>query len=317
MKRTSGSRISLFILCATLCGATAWSIGDDAVDVPEGPLPLFTPPDSIRPLLSPDAPFHGSNVESKDELYERLRQSLLNLEHRLQEREQEAIVPEPDPVGETPTDPEQHAESGNVSPDAHAIDTTPVPLLDPLSSDPPHPGESPHVNVLTPDSPMTVETPRTTDSPHESETPHASETDHGSEWPHTHDTADESIMVPIAPEAVGSPNIPALADNLYALGEYQLAHGSYQEIDLESLNEEDKIWVTYQLAGCLRHLGEAESAASKYRQILADHPDHYLSGISRWWLDAMEESTEQSQALDVLRTTLLRINEARDASAAP
>lgn len=347
MKRFARSPIGLCIVYAALCGAAAWSVGDDALEAPTEPMPLFSPPDSLRPLQGSEGISRGANVESKEELYERLRQSLLNLEHRLQ---QPAPVAAPQPIPNTTSPPVDgsHEESGHSTAEDHGDDPmTAVPLFNPMPGDPaPSEGashadeeghadesvqgvEPPHVDVQVPDPHDAHATPTETEAPHESELPHedesshqqhtapATEDGHGTESPFVSHPGSDPGMPSISPEALSSPNLPALADNLYALGEYQLAHGSYQEIDRESLPEEDKVWVTYQIAGCLRHMGESESAASLYRQILADHDNHYLANASRWWLDAMDEYTEQTQAVEALRTTLQQIEETRDAPAAP
>ncbi len=316
MKRIPRTRFTFCVLCAALCGATAWSTGDDTVDVPAGPLPLFSPPDSIRQLPIPEGTAGGARVESKDELYERLRQSLLNLEHHLQEREQEVVVPEPLP--EEVVDDGTHAETQHAPPEGQAAEpTSPVPLLDPTIPAVPHGEETIHTDITATESPSTTQSPLTTEIPHPAESTDAFDPHSTIESTPESDPPIAHTPLPIASDAVGNPNIPALADNLFALGEYQLAQSSYEQLDIESLPEEDKIWVTYQLAGCQRHLGETEAAGSLYRQILADYPDHYLAGISRWWLDAMEATSEQTQAIGTIRMALQRINEARDADAAP
>lgn len=284
MKHKSSFFVGRLTTMALALGAIAPLPGDDA-GIPSGtPLPLFAPPDSIHLPPPGSEPFPGAApIATKDELYERLRHSLLDLEHRLQAREQSASVPAP-PLDATAV-PEVETQADTDDAPLDPMVEEPMPELD---SEPLLDGsEDPLVadqgfETVVGDAPAPAETIVSTSIP--------------------------SLDAAIA----SSPNVPALADNLYALGEYDLAYNTYQQLKLADLSTEDQVWVTYQLAGCLRHLGENASAASLYRQVLSQHPEHHLSGVSRWWLDAMEDDTEQAQAAETFRATLQRIQELRD-----
>lgn len=278
----------------------AWSQADDTAEPGTNPQPLFAPPDSIR--LMPPGDESGGNVsiESKDELYERLRQSLLNLEERLQTEEQSVVVPEP-PHAETTPDV---SETGVATEDSDAQTEVEEPAVPWVTAEP---TEEPHTHV----------DPMATDAHVEAESSHAEvepiESPHASH---------------LALETHGSPNLAALADNLYALGEYQLSLSTYEQLDLASLPVEEQIWVTYQMAGCLRHLDQTSEAARLYRQLLASYADHDLAGMSAWWLDTMVENSDQAEttarirdaverSATTVRDTVSRIQEASNADEAP
>jgi tetratricopeptide (TPR) repeat protein len=251
--------------------------GDD-LDDPMAPLPLFAPPESIRLAPAPSESSRGGGaVESKEELYERLRQGLLDLELRLQQQSQPTVVPNPPPT-------EDEGEPEESPPDSE------MPLPTPMTD---------------------VDTSPSDNSNEDDPTANESDPIGGA------DTAPTTTPTILSDATISNPNLPALADNLYALGEYDLAYNSYEQLDLQSLSTENQIWVSYQLAGCLRHLGQADAAAQLYRQVLSQHPEHHLAGVSRWWLDAMEENTEQTQAADAFRASLERLKELHDATVTP
>jgi tetratricopeptide (TPR) repeat protein len=275
---------------ALFLGAVASGRGDDLNDPLASPLPLFAPPDSIR-LMPPGSETSSGNspIESNDQLYDRLRQSLLDLERRLQAESESPVVPDP-PLVESP-----YIEEGT-----QGAPVVPEPgiFIGPESTTP---AFDPEVEVIPPMESTDITTPTVEPVPSETVEPSVPAT-----------------TTPLAASTLSSPNVPALADNLYALGEYDLAYNSYEQLDMESLSTENQIWVTYQLAGCLRHLNQVEAAAGLYRNVLSQHPEHHLAGVSRWWLDAMEDQAEQSQAAAAFRATLERMRELQqNANATP
>jgi hypothetical protein len=69
MKHSSRFGIRAFVAYAALCTAIAVTIADDDIDLPAEPMPLFSPPDSMRPVPNPEGDLLGTRIESKDELY--------------------------------------------------------------------------------------------------------------------------------------------------------------------------------------------------------------------------------------------------------
>lgn len=290
MKRQTLICAGQLAFVALCLGAVTSGRGDDSADPLSSPLPLFAPPDSIR-LMPPGSESSSGNspIESNDELYDRLRRSLLDLERRLQTQSESPVVPDP-PLVETPTI------------DAGTQGAPAVPELGAsIGLTPPMTEVETEVDVIPPIESTGVAAPTVEPAPSESIEP-----------------SPRATAPQLAASTVSSPNVPALADNLYALGEYDLAYNSYEQLDMESLSAENQIWVMYQLAGCLRHLNQVEAAAGLYRNVLSQHPEHHLAGVSRWWLDAMEDQAEQSQATAAFRATLDRMRELQqNANATP
>ncbi|GAB5440477.1 MAG: hypothetical protein Fues2KO_08260 [Fuerstiella sp.] len=79
-----------------------------------------------------------------------------------------------------------------------------------------------------------------------------------------------------------------LADNLYAMGELQIALEMYQQVDLKQLPESEWYWVKYQIASCYRRLGQISDAQDQYRRLAGQKNAGWLATTARWWLDQMD-----------------------------
>ena len=94
----------------------------------------------------------------------------------------------------------------------------------------------------------------------------------------------------------------ALADNLFGTGELHLALEIYEKINSPDLGD-DHAWVEYQIACCLRRMGDTPAAEKHYR-IVAGMPGQELLGEkARWWLDLLgkrRELQDRIQRLDAV-----------------
>lgn len=89
-----------------------------------------------------------------------------------------------------------------------------------------------------------------------------------------------------------------LANNLYAVGEYELALDMYEKIDMTELTAQQQIWSDYQMANCLRRMGRNGDASNRYRRIAEQPEAGWLSDQSRWWVDVLEQIRQLQNSLE-------------------
>ena len=89
-----------------------------------------------------------------------------------------------------------------------------------------------------------------------------------------------------------------LADNLFGFAEYRLALEVYFELSQEEVSRENSTWYTYQIASCLRHLGELDQAEKYYRRVAAEQQPEFLSQTSRWWLSVIDDQRKLNEQLE-------------------
>jgi tetratricopeptide (TPR) repeat protein len=89
-----------------------------------------------------------------------------------------------------------------------------------------------------------------------------------------------------------------LANNLYAVGEYELALDMYEKIDMAELTAQQQIWADYQMANCLRRMGRSSEASNRYRRIAEQPESGWLSEQSRWWVDVLEQIRQLQSSLE-------------------
>lgn len=93
----------------------------------------------------------------------------------------------------------------------------------------------------------------------------------------------------------------SLADSLFATKDAELALQMYEQIEPESVAPEDQQWITYQIAGCYRRLGNFAEAEQRYRRLAGMTDGGWYASQSRWWLDAI--TTRKSLEADLQRVT--------------
>lgn len=89
-----------------------------------------------------------------------------------------------------------------------------------------------------------------------------------------------------------------LANNLYAVGEYQLAMKMYEQTEMAELTAQQQIWTEYQMANCLRRMGRNAEASNRYRRIAEQPEAGWLSEQSRWWVDVLEQIRQLQSSLE-------------------
>ena len=88
-----------------------------------------------------------------------------------------------------------------------------------------------------------------------------------------------------------------LANNLYAIGDYLVAREMYEHTDMAELTAQQQIWAEYQIANCLRRMGQKAEASNRYRRIAAQPEAGWLSEQSAWWVDVLEQTRQLEKAL--------------------
>ena len=135
--------------------------------------------------------------------------------------------------------------------------------------------------------------------PSASEDGHQTKNLHGESGTHVH-SATENAPYAASEHAVvhGPIDRLGLANNLYAVGEYQLAMKMYEQTEMAELTAQQQIWTDYQMANCLRRMGRNAEASNRYRRI-ADQPEAgWLSEQSRWWVDVLEQIRQLQSSLE-------------------
>ena len=99
----------------------------------------------------------------------------------------------------------------------------------------------------------------------------------------------------------------ALADNLFGSGEYKLALDVYQELLGGQPPPGEAVWYRYQAATASRHLKDPQRAATYYREVAADRNNEFLSENAKWWLNVMENNTNNDRRLQELSMMMEQI----------
>jgi tetratricopeptide (TPR) repeat protein len=118
--------------------------------------------------------------------------------------------------------------------------------------------------------------------------------------------AGESSEPSLAPITVTNEPVDqfALANNLYAVGQWQLALQIYEKLSLADAAESEQAWIQSQIAACYRKLGKHTEAEKLYRTVAGRAEDDYMGENARWWLDTVQHRKELQSRLDQLETTL-------------
>jgi len=93
-----------------------------------------------------------------------------------------------------------------------------------------------------------------------------------------------------------------MAQNLYKAGEIEAARQAFVILDEKGLSVEDKQFVQYMLANCLRKQGKPAEAAVLYREVSLAKDDAFLKESALWQLSMLDSTRELETQLEQLRT---------------
>lgn len=289
-------------------------------DMPMLDLPTEQSPSPFDLPESPEILAEDSETRLLDERarrFVRLKQQLMQLKSQLEQSDTAAESEQQPSMGDDePMDPQQnhsaaehesghegHSEGLLPPVDGHDAHNSKPP--ENKSLDPEHVGDDPsaHDSSAQDDSSNAVEHEPTAD-PNAAESPHGEE-NHSADVSHGEAAAGEHSATGQAAHAAsehavvhGTIDRLGLANNLYAVGEYELALDMYEKIDMTELTAQQQIWAEYQMANCLRRMGRNGEASNRYRRIAEQPEAGWLSEQSRWWVDVLEQIRQLQSSLE-------------------
>jgi hypothetical protein len=115
--------------------------------------------------------------------------------------------------------------------------------------------------------------------------------------------------VPVAPKPSIIPTNPDTKSidpiregvNRFRDNEFGVALDVFRLVDQGSLSREDRAFVQYLMACCLRRLNRLNDAAKIYREVADVHDDDFISECAIWQLSMIRTAQELETQLDLLR----------------
>jgi hypothetical protein len=294
-------------------------------DMPLERLPSQNDPRNPSQILAGDP--QTRLLDERARRFIRLKQQLMQLKSQLEQPAvAEASEPQPDATDERYSDPPEilvapdkvpghdaHSEELLPPVDGHELPETSHTETEGHSADHRQHGPSPHESGGHSD-PVDAEHPATQpDHGHESGEhksdfnagdPSASDDSHQTKTPHGQSEVNEHSGAESAPQAASEHAVVhgpidrlGLANNLYAVGDYQLAMKMYEQTERADLTAQQQIWTDYQMANCLRRMGRNAEASNRYRRIAEQPEAGWLSEQSRWWVDVLEQIRQLQSSL--------------------
>jgi hypothetical protein len=104
------------------------------------------------------------------------------------------------------------------------------------------------------------------------------------------------------PDGTKAPDAVRFAANLYMYGEIEAAYKTFKQMDLNGLPKEDRTFVQYMTACCLRRLGKSTQAAPIFRDIAEAKDDGFLTECALWQLSGIRYTQELETQLEQLRS---------------
>lgn len=92
-----------------------------------------------------------------------------------------------------------------------------------------------------------------------------------------------------------------MAQNLYKAGDLEAARLAFKQLE-EKAGTEDRHFVQYMLASCLRKQGKSSEAAVLYREVAEAKDDAFLKESALWQLSMLKSSQELESQLEQLRS---------------
>jgi|GEM_PF-6057517 len=89
--------------------------------------------------------------------------------------------------------------------------------------------------------------------------------------------------------------------NLFRDNDFEAARRAFQLIDPTALGREDRAFVRYMLACCLRRLGKTAEAEPIYREVANSPDDEFLANCAIWQLSLIRSDQELQLQLEQLR----------------
>lgn len=90
--------------------------------------------------------------------------------------------------------------------------------------------------------------------------------------------------------------------NYFRDNDFDAARRAFQSIDPTSVGREDRVFVRYMLACCLRRLGRTGEAETIYREVANGQEDEFYTDCAIWQLSLMKSEADLRAQLEQLRS---------------
>lgn len=91
-----------------------------------------------------------------------------------------------------------------------------------------------------------------------------------------------------------------IAENLYKLGEYELALDIYEVLGKKSTENNKVLWITFQSANCYRKMKVYNKALALYRKLQKENEGTYWASQAKWYISEVEWRTEVQDKLELI-----------------
>ena len=120
--------------------------------------------------------------------------------------------------------------------------------------------------------------------------------------PNTNPTGSETRggVVP-PPETPATTDALLLAQSLYRSGEFETALKAFRMIDLSAYPREDKAFINYMTACCLRRTGKLSEAASMFRVLTSPVEDEFVAECALWQIGSIRMREDMEKQLAQLK----------------
>jgi hypothetical protein len=111
---------------------------------------------------------------------------------------------------------------------------------------------------------------------------------------------------PVRPTPISPPDGQAVNPLRRAMNEYRennfgISYDVFRYIDVNALAREDRVFVQYMKASCLRRLNRLNEAAVAYREIADAHEDDFFSDCAIWQLSMIRDAQELEGQIEQIR----------------
>jgi hypothetical protein len=106
------------------------------------------------------------------------------------------------------------------------------------------------------------------------------------------------------PTTGSTPDQIRLAQNLYRINDTAGAYQIFSKLDPSIMSRDDRPFVQYMTACCLRKLGKLQDAAKLYREVSDAKEDEFLAECSIWQVEQIRTLQELEAQLAQLRSRL-------------
>lgn len=89
-----------------------------------------------------------------------------------------------------------------------------------------------------------------------------------------------------------------------------MALEAYRGVEASAATARTKSWASFQVANCLRQLGQVAEAEKQYRRVAGDSVSGEFGELSKWWLGSLEQKRQLQSRLEAITQTLAGMTEA-------